>query len=507
MQTIPYLLICAVNACQNFCEHCAHKGMMDSDRDYQMTLEDIAALINRLKAIDCKIKTVSIDGPGEPLLWRHFNAAIRLMAASDRIGRIESVTNGHALNVIADDVWDKLACLDVSRYEYTIDESILSKHPGKYRLIPRGDFLRLDESKLPFAKKRCDDLPYAMYYKGRIYPQCFPPLFDACRRAGMNPETYGVPLERWVPVAAIPDPPCEYCWASKEAARVSVKHRMVKRIEPKMTVMGMDVSLKIGCVNSCAYCPQALLKNYKGERVFTLESFTRCMSRGLVPASRHLSFAGYSEPFGCPDCAAIITRAHRVGHTVSLYTTLRGATHKDIDALAQVPMADVILHLPADDNRMGFIVDHEYAELVRHAYQAWGHNENTRIACESGPLHPWLLTGGDKWFLGIYKAHDRAGELPGLPHTRHTGPLPYCGKRECGHLLPNGDVVCCTNDYELKRVWGNLFRNTYADIFKGLPYLAYMARVKEQDVEIPCRHCQDDFCRYVKPDTRIEVKP
>jgi 2-iminoacetate synthase ThiH len=59
MQTIPYLLICAVNACQNSCKHCAHKGMMDSDRDYQMPLEDIAALLNRLKAIDCKIKTVS----------------------------------------------------------------------------------------------------------------------------------------------------------------------------------------------------------------------------------------------------------------------------------------------------------------------------------------------------------------------------------------------------------------------------------------------------------------
>ena len=38
-------------------------------------------------------------------------------------------------------------------------------------------------------------------------------------------------------------------------------------------VMGMEITLQIGCPNNCTYCPQGtLLSKYQGVRSFTLES-------------------------------------------------------------------------------------------------------------------------------------------------------------------------------------------------------------------------------------------
>jgi len=230
VRDIPLMSIASCNACQNHCENCAHQGMRDEDPAYQMGMEDVEALISRFKTLDCKIELVSICGPGEPLLWRHFNAAVRLLASSGIARRIESTTNGRALHVIAEDVWGLLTPVPISVYESPPDRAILERHPGRYVLTPKNVFWSVDASRIPvsaFAKCGC---PGAMLYKGRVYPYCGPVLFDACLRSKTDHRTFSVPLEEFDPDKLPPMPhviflPCGWCWGNPLVPKVFAPHR------------------------------------------------------------------------------------------------------------------------------------------------------------------------------------------------------------------------------------------------------------------------------------------
>ena len=96
-------------------------------------------------------------------------------------------------------------------------------------------------------------------------------------------------------------------------------------------VIGMEITLKVGCPNNCTYCPQeTLLSRYKGEKTFTLDSFKKCLES--VPVTRNLTFMGASEPFLNPQAAEIMLWAHNRGHKMSLSTTLLNIKHEDIEA-------------------------------------------------------------------------------------------------------------------------------------------------------------------------------
>ena len=126
------------NLCQNKCKYCAHRLMMEEDPYYQMEMEDIELLINHLKKISCRVEILSMGGPGEPLLWKHFNEAVRLLYKSDIADVIDATTNGKLLNIIEEDVWDMLSPLRISRYEDPLDDSILSKHKNRIKITDKN---------------------------------------------------------------------------------------------------------------------------------------------------------------------------------------------------------------------------------------------------------------------------------------------------------------------------------------------------------------------------------
>jgi hypothetical protein len=217
--------------------------MRDDDPTYQMSLEDIQTMIDHFRRIDCKIGNVAFHGSAEPLLWRHFNDAVRLVAdskltdsdavngvmlrnASERFG-IQSVTNGKLLRIIADDVWDKITLLFISMYGYPIDESILLKHPGKYGYLPKPTFDVIRPEHFPYPSFGVCGCAGPMYYKGVVYPYCGPPLFDACVRAKVDHKKYSIPLSQYDPSRPVRMPyqtylPCAWCWANSAIPKYQV---------------------------------------------------------------------------------------------------------------------------------------------------------------------------------------------------------------------------------------------------------------------------------------------
>lgn len=291
-------------------------------------------------------------------------------------------------------------------------------------------------------------------------------------------------------------------------------------MKPDATI-GLEITLKIGCPMNCSYCPQELLlKKYPKDapRAFTLESFQKCLAS--VPVTRHLTFMGACEPFQNKQATAMMQWSHDRGHELSISTTLFGATHEDIDAVAKMRMTDMVVHVPADDGRMNLEPTDEWMELLKHAVAAWRHNPEFLISVFGRP-HPkilpfWLESGIP---LVNFTYHNRAGLLSGrhqdmagraLPFPsgvhRNPGQLPICGKQFCGHLLPNGDVVRCCNDYGMECLWGNLNENTYAEIYAGEKFKAYMRSLADPSSEIPCRYCHDGFKSVNKEDRHKTYK-
>ena len=223
MKTVPLISVASCNACQNRCLHCAHQGMRDEDPAYQMPLEDVTALIERFKSLGCRTQSISLCGPGEPLIWKHFNEAVRLIARSGIADRIEATTNGLALCIIEEDVWQMLNPLFISGYG-TIDKT---KYNAEHSVVrPRPQFWYVDKSKIPATTFTQCGCPGMTYYKGHIYPYCGPVLFDACLLSGKKHTDFSVPLNQFDP-DRMPDMPhlkylpCAWCWGNPVVPKIN----------------------------------------------------------------------------------------------------------------------------------------------------------------------------------------------------------------------------------------------------------------------------------------------
>lgn len=274
--------------------------------------------------------------------------------------------------------------------------------------------------------------------------------------------------------------------------------------------IGIEVTMKVGCVPNCSYCPQSIfVKRYKelcdtSRMEFTLETFQETVEKGQVPLSKNFTFMGFTEPFGCNDTAKIMQWALRErGHMGSLSTTLHGITHEDIDIVAGLKdrLTDLVLHAPSNDGRMrGLKVDDHYCELFKYAIEKWRGGTDFVIQAYDNPPHEkiypiWAASGIP---IPCYGLHDRAGLLPDLQgpyvkHGSHKGPLPICGKQLNGHLLPDGTLIRCCNDWSLFCRWGNLRQNTYYEIFHSQKFRDYIKSLEDPNSDVPCRRCHDGY--------------
>ena len=221
-----------------------------------------------------------------------------------------------------------------------------------------------------------------------------------------------------------------------------------------------------GCPMSCAFCPQdKIVSAYKGVRTLSYENFARLIDK--VPKEIQITFAGFSEPFLNPDCAAMIRYAHNMGHSVSLFTTAMGMKLSDFECIRDIPFTGVqggfVLHLP---DKEGYFVEKkrsDYPELLRAIKQAKLSNFQ---AVTMGTLPDHLL----EIFPDVIKQemYWRAGNVSkvGTIKTDKKPPSTCNCQERLYHnvLMPNGDITLCCMDWSLKHVLGNLFTSNYEDI-------------------------------------------
>lgn len=273
----------------------------------------------------------------------------------------------------------------------------------------------------------------------------------------------------------------------------------------------LEITTMVGCPLMCTFCPQDSLRDQYGTdaKYMSLDTFKSALSN-IAPNTR-IDFSGMAEPWVNPECTDMLAHAFERGHRVAIYTTLynwdRTTTDRVADLLAQYSdKVDVFMvHYPDEHGNMRGWKHNEDWEYALYVMQ--GICNHIGVVCDgitmsgNGRVHSSLSHLGIQ--LWNWTGHDRAGSLP-IEQVkeqtiniapRHSVPI-RCGKTvtyDQWVLLPNGDVVLCCMDYDLKHVLGNLTTQTTTEIRRGEAFkriLIENARDEFSDCSL-CRTCTD----------------
>ena len=259
----------------------------------------------------------------------------------------------------------------------------------------------------------------------------------------------------------------------------------------------LEITTVSRCSINCTYCPQDRLRAaYTGAHRLSFDHFCRCIES--VPRDVRIHFSGFVEPWLNEACTAMLARALGTGHRVAIYTTLQGMKNADgVTYLLRKHQAqvDVIcIHLPdTAGNMRGFEDSVEYSLSVE-CFR--GLERTTKLPIE------WMTMGATETHasrLNAWEPNDRAGSL-GLvqlggrstpPRTQALGPIAcsYTDTYTHNVMLPNGDVVLCCNDYNLRHRLGNLLTQSWEEIVNGPEMQRIKAENAKADGETICRKC------------------
>lgn len=245
----------------------------------------------------------------------------------------------------------------------------------------------------------------------------------------------------------------------------------------------MEVTTMIGCPLMCTYCPQEpLRKNYPetSTKYMQLDDYKVMLAK--IPGHVSIAFCGMSEPWANPICDDLLEHTLSKGYRVSICTTLYGMSNprrtshllnkynSQIQALR--------LHLP---DRSGNMKGWRESESWREAYI---NISSLTLNCgiermtmdKDGVTNEKIHDLFQK--TDSFRGHQRAGALdlkklngqPVLPLVKRAGPI-LCSMSpnyDANMLLPNGDVLLCCHDYNMRHILGNLLQlEKYEDLFKS----------------------------------------
>jgi radical SAM protein with 4Fe4S-binding SPASM domain len=265
----------------------------------------------------------------------------------------------------------------------------------------------------------------------------------------------------------------------------------------------MELTTMIGCPVMCTFCPQDNLRTNYGDDTKYMQPVDLLAVLVKLPKNTRIDFSGMSEPWANPACTTMLEMVLYMGFKVAIYTTLYGMTDPESvrTVLEQHPdqVEVIMLHLPdANGNMKGWKNSDEWQKAAAVI-------TNTKVPCgigamtmdKNGVVHPDLqpMVGQLAGWVG----HTRADSLDtkqvegqALSITPHnTFPLtcastPFYDRNV---LLPNGDVVLCCMDYNLKHVIGNLLEQTYEEMMQGKP-LQDLIKMNEADGFNKCSICK-----------------
>jgi len=231
----------------------------------------------------------------------------------------------------------------------------------------------------------------------------------------------------------------------------------------------IEINVKMGCGNSCVYCPQdVLVASYLDDvKILTLETFKKILEN-VDPCKTEIIFSGFSEPFLVSNAEDMMIFAYLHGYDVSLYTTLQGFTDSKSKKLSEsgIIFSQVYFH---EFNGKNFNYEKflEKKDKFKNEVKSFVFKE----------IKPELSAGS------------RAGALWDVP--KKIGSLKCNSNRYFANVvLPNGDLYLCCCDWKLKHKIGNIFEGHY-DSFNNERFKIIDMCINEDDSDVLCRYCEE----------------
>lgn len=245
----------------------------------------------------------------------------------------------------------------------------------------------------------------------------------------------------------------------------------------------LEFTLNVSNCLGCHFCPQdKLAAVYEGQKRFSIYDFEGIIKQ--VPAGTEIHFSGFSECFLHPQCDDFVVIAKALGFEVHIYTTLVGLREDQARVLADYKPNFFRIHVP--DSQHLKIPDEKW---IRH---------HELFLCIGAPSFSYMTMGVmtdrvNEYMTGrtveFPQMLSRGGNLGWAAGDRPIkGPLTCQSERwHMNVVLPNGDVVLCSMDYGLKMPVGNLFKDTYEQIYqRGETYREDFNPPENS----PCRSCE-----------------
>lgn len=253
------------------------------------------------------------------------------------------------------------------------------------------------------------------------------------------------------------------------------------------------IALGLGCAVGCPqYCPQSTYvpayKKLGGETLMTpalLEKYLR-----TVPKDSILVFSGFSEPFLNPHFTEILRKCHADGWQMRLDTTLSGCSKESAELVKAIPWKMLKLHLPSQGDKMRVSVTEEYLATLKTVVSG----SAFKCFVYFGIPYPQIkaITDAVPEPKDYYcYTHGRAGNVRAVPYR--SGKLKRCLWLDRGHLLPNGKIAMCCEDWSLKHILGDLNHENYADIFEKPYFKQLLAAHEDESIPLLCRNCNSGY--------------
>jgi len=259
----------------------------------------------------------------------------------------------------------------------------------------------------------------------------------------------------------------------------------------------IQVTTVVGCKNACTYCPQATFiqayNRVSEEFRMRFDTFKKCLDK--IPLDVGIWFAGMAEPWLNQDCTEMLLYAHKKGHKISVFTTLIGMELSDIELLEPIPFDFFRIHLPSSQGFEKINVGKKYLELLskisRSNINATYHYHGERVNFK---IQPFIEKSGiiiQREPLKRRSGNIKLTDSTNFPKRRSViGCLR--GLRN-NVLLPNGDVILCSNDYGMKHILGNIISSDYNSLFSGKKFASIKRGLEDGSLDTLCRYC-DNLC-------------
>jgi len=259
----------------------------------------------------------------------------------------------------------------------------------------------------------------------------------------------------------------------------------------------IQVTTVVGCKNACTYCPQTRFTQAYNRVSEVLrmryDIFKKCLDK--IPLHVGIWFAGMAEPWLNQDCTEMLLYAHEKGHKISVFTTLVGMNLSDIDLLEPIPFDFFRIHLPSNQGFERINIGREYMELLskisRSNINASYHYHGKAV---SSDIQSFIERSGiviQREPLKRRSGNIKMTDSTDLPRRRSV--IGCLRGLKNNVLLPNGDVILCSNDYTMKHVLGNIISSDYSSLFSGKKFADIRRGLQDESLDTLCRYC-DNLC-------------